>query len=107
MALESNHYLLVFRHSACLLPLKNFFLDRNAHKGKSGEYQQGPDSPEGNGGLFFFKVKGGIDGRAVNISFYSKPDGGAHEKGKLGEMLRAACEIKRNGLEYLFKCPPR
>ena len=28
-------------------------------------------------------------------------------EGKLGEMLRAVYEIKRNGLEYLFKYPPR
>lgn len=28
-------------------------------------------------------------------------------EGKLGEMLQAVYEIKRNGLEYLFKCPPR
>jgi uncharacterized protein len=28
-------------------------------------------------------------------------------EGKLGAMLQAVYEIKRNGLEYLFKCPPR
>ena len=28
-------------------------------------------------------------------------------EGKLGELLQAVYEIKRNGLEYLFKCPPR